>query len=394
MSETKRITDLEKGYVQNVLATGFSGSAGATYMLALEKSFARRYGVGFAISMVNGTATLHAALEAAGIGQGDEVVVPPLTMASTSLAVIHANATPVFADVDPQTFQIDPEDIAAKITPRTRAIIPVALYGGCPDLEAVMTLAKRHDLVVVEDNAQAFLTSFNGRLVGTFGHCASFSFQSSKHLASGEGGIIITDDPDYALRIRKFAGLGYSTLSPENARISKEDIQHPDFLRHDTFGWNYRMPELCCGVALAQTERMDQLVALRREAARHYLDLLSGSTLLRPQQLHPNTEHSYWCVACLLDTDRVDWETFRRTFLDHGGAPFYGAWQLTYREPIFQRHLFGKRAALLTRRYESVSCPVAESIQPALIQFKTNFWSRERLERQMVALEKTLEYLE
>jgi perosamine synthetase len=335
---------------------------------------------------------MHAALEAAGIGAGDEVIVPPLTMSSTSLAVLHANATPVFADVDPDTWLIAPEAIAANIGSRTRAIITVALYGLSPQMQPIMELARKHDLLVIEDNAEAFLSYCDGRIAGSIGHCGSFSFQSSKQMTSGEGGMVITDDEDYAVRIRKAAGLGYTTLGSRKAKISKDEIQHPCFERHDFLGWNYRMSELACAVALAQLERLDELVRVRVESARLFLDAIkaAGSDLLMPQRVPPNCVCSYWALVCKLDTSRVGWEDFRARFAGLGGHQFYAAWQLTYLEPLFRIGAFGTRKRFMTQKYRPGLCPVAERVQPALIQFKTNFWNRSEAARQAEVLYQTL----
>jgi perosamine synthetase len=389
---TQRISTRERAYASEVLETAFRSSKGAAFMSRLETEFARRFGSRFAISLVNGTATMHAALEAAGIGAGDEVIVPPLTMSSTSLAVLHANATPVFADVDPDTWVIDPKCIDANITPRTRAIITVALYGLSPQMRPILEMARKHNLLVIEDNAEAFLSYCDGALAGTLGNCGSFSFQSSKHMTSGEGGMIITDDEEYAVRVRKAAGLGYTTLSSKKAKITKEEIQHPDFERHDFLGWNYRMSELCCAVALAQLERLDELVATRVESARLFLEAIktAGSSLLTPQRVPENCVSSYWTLVCALDTAWVKWEDFRARFLANGGHKFYAAWQLTYLEPLFRDALFGARKRFIERTYKKGLSPVAENVQPRLVQFKTNFWCRAEAEEQAEVLYKTL----
>jgi len=388
----KRIGELERSYVEEVLANQFRSSKGAVFMTRLERAFADRFGSRFGVSFVNGTATMHAALEAAGIGAGDEVIVPPLTMSSTSLAVIHANATPVFADVDPDTWVIDTDSILANITPRTKAIITVALYGLSPQMAPIMEIAKKYGLLVIEDNAEAFLSYCDGRLAGTIGHCGSFSFQSSKHMTSGEGGMIITDDESLAIRIRKAAGLGYTTLGAKKARITKEEIQSPTFERHDYPGWNYRMPELCCAVALAQLERLDDLVRVRLDASAGFLRAIeaSGTNLLVPQYVPNNCVSSQWTLVCKLDISRVSWKDFRGRFLEKGGHQFYAAWQLSYLEPLFREALFGARNQFIHRKYSRGLCPVAESLQPCLVQFKTNFWDAEEGKRQAAILHDTL----
>ena len=180
-------------------------------------------------------------------------------MSSTSLAVIQANAIPVFADVDEKTFLISAADIEKKVTPKTKAIIVVSLFGLMPDMDAIMAIAKKHNLVVIEDDAQCFLGKYKGKNAGTIGHMSSFSFQASKHLTSGEGGMVTTNDDHLALQLRRFSGLGYGSITMEKARITKDDIQNPAYERHVALGWNYRMSDVVGAVALAQTERMEEL---------------------------------------------------------------------------------------------------------------------------------------
>jgi perosamine synthetase len=270
-------------------------------MRKFETAFAERFDARYAVSFVNGTATMHAALEAYGIGVGDEVIVPPLTMSSTTFAVLQANATPVFADVDIDTFQISFESIKARITDKTKAIITVALYGLSPDMDPIRELAASRGIRIIEDNAECFLGYYKDTLVGKLGDCASFSFQSSKHLTSGEGGIVITDDGEFAENIRRIQSLGYAGVGASKAKIAKSDIQHPDYNRHVSMGWNYRMPELCCAVALAQTERIDELVAIRQRCA----DIFSEATQefkswFTPQLVPEGYVNSYWTWVCKL----------------------------------------------------------------------------------------------
>ena len=188
-------------YLKQVIKSEFCTSSGAKMMNLLENKFAKIFQSKHAISFVNGTATMHAALEAMGIGKNDEVIVPPLTMSSTAFAVLQANATPIFADIDLETFLIDPESIKKLINKKTKAIITVALYGLSPDIEKIRKLSSK--IKIIEDNAECFLGKYKNKLVGTLGDCASFSFQSSKHITSGEGGMIITSNETLANKIRK-----------------------------------------------------------------------------------------------------------------------------------------------------------------------------------------------
>ena len=186
-------------------------------------------------------------------------------MSATAFAVLQANATPIFADVDTETFVIKSEFISEKITSKTKAIITVALYGLCPDMDNINKIAKAKNIKVIEDNAECFLGKYKNKLVGTLGDCSSFSFQSSKHLTR-EGGIVLTNDIVLAENIRKVQSLGYAGVSAKKSKITKLDIQDLNYLRHTSMGWNYRMPELCCAVALAQVERIDELVDIRINA--------------------------------------------------------------------------------------------------------------------------------
>ena len=390
-----RIHGNELKYLKEVLATEFRSSEGSVMMRRLEESFAQRFGCKYGIAFVNGTATMHAALEAFGIEPGDEVIVPPLTMSAPAFAVLQANATPVFADVDPDTFQISAESIAQRITSKTRAIITVALYGSCPDMDPIIKTAKEHNLFVIEDNAECFLGTYKGKLAGTIGDCASFSFQSSKHLTSGEGGIVLTDDLELAEKIRKVQSLGYAGVSATKGKITKLDIQDPDYSRHVSMGWNYRMGELCCAVALAQVENIDSLIDRRIKVGRLFNEAIKGfESWFIPQKIGQGDQHSYWTWVVKIEHPNISWHQFRDKFLEFSGDGVYAAWQLSYLEPMFQEmNLLGRERFISTEnksKYIQGNCPVAEKLQPNLIQFKTNYWNLEDAEKQAKILTKTL----
>jgi len=389
-----RLGENELRYVMEVLRTEFRSSQGSTMMRRVEDAFGRKFGSKFAISFINGTATMHAALEAWGIGPGDEVIVPPLTMSATTFAVLQANATPVFADVEPDTFQISADSIEKCITTRTKAIITVALYGLSPDMAPIMALAAKFGLKVIEDDAQCFLAKYRGKLVGTLGDCGSFSFQSSKHMTSGEGGMVITDDATFAENLRRVQSLGYAGVSATKGKISKRDIQDPDYSRHISLGWNYRMPELCAAVALAQLESLDELVEARVRSAKLFAQVADSHKWLRPQQVPADCSHSYWTWVAVLDRQDIPWRDFRERFVEFGGDGIYAAWKLTYLEPMFRElKLLGREkfiAPELRDRYRLGLCPIAERLQPRLLQFKTNYWDVSGAQRQAEVLDKTL----
>lgn len=403
MSESviKRISEAERKYVLEALETDFRSSKGSTMMTRLEHKFAEMFGAKYAISHINGTATLHSAVAAAGVGPGDEVIVPPLTMSSTTFGVVQNNAVPVFADVDEKTFNISPDSIRKCITEKTKAIIPVSLYGLPCDSEEIMRIAKENNLVVIEDNAECFMGRINGKPAGIASDMASFSFQSSKHLTSGEGGMIITDNEEYATRIRRFSSLGYAGVGAAKGKITKQDIQSPDYERHCSMGWNYRMPELCSAVALGQLEHAEELVQRRRDSAKLFLEAMKGCAWLVPQYEPEGYENSYWTLAVQLDIDTISWSRFRQTFVKNGGDGIYAAWQLTYLEPMFKNMVLEGREIFFQKpfnenernRYEKGLCPVAEKLQPRMIQFKTNYWDFSAAKRQAEILHQTIREL-
>ena len=393
-----RISTKEYDYVKQVLDTDFKSSKGSAMTRKLELLFQEKFNVKHAIAHCNGTATMHCGLLAAGIKMGDEVIVPPLTMASTSFAVLHAKAIPIFADVDPKTFLICPESIKQKITPKTKAIITVSLYGLSPDMEAIMDIAKQHNLTVIEDNAECFLGYYKDKVVGSFGHMASYSFQSSKHITSGEGGMLTTNCDHLADKIRKFNSLGYAGVNALKAKISKEEIQHPNYSRHIQLGFNFRISELCAAVALAQLERLEELVEARKNAAFYFLDTVKNCNWLRPQFTPKDCINSYWTTAMVLEHPEISWHEFRKRYLKFGGKGFYAAWKLTYHEPVIQeKNYYSNLSEIEKKIYDKYEyplglCPNAEYLQPLLIQFQTNYFNdRTLLEKQIKALRETID---
>ncbi len=378
--KTKRVDDLEKKYVADVLEGQFRTSSGAKYMKLLENEFSEKMDCDHAVSFINGTATMHACLEAWGVGVGDEVIVTPLTMSSTTFAVLQANATPVYADVDKDTFNIDPKSIEEKITSKTKAIITVSLYGLSPDYDKIIEAIRGRDIKLLEDNAECFLGKYMNRTVGSIGDASSFSFQSSKHLTSGEGGIVTTNDEEFAIRLRKIQSLGYLGVG-KAAKIKKSDIQDPSYNRHGSLGWNYRMPELCAAVAYAQTKRIESLVDIRIKTAKLFSDAVSEyKEFLTEQYVPEGYVNSYWTWVAKIKEKEM-WHPFKDLFIESGGDSFYSAWQLSYLEPfikdinLLSRENFISESNLQT--YKNNPCPVAEDLQPRLMQFKTNYWDLE-----------------
>lgn len=310
-----------------------------------EREFAAYVGAGYAIALCNGTATLHTALVAMGVKPGDRVAVPPLTMSSTTIAVLHAGAVPVFCDVMPDTW------VMGRDTSPVHLAISVSLYGlsdpswdqTAVTVDAAQTLAKH--------GAAAF---------------TSYSFQASKILALDEGGMLVTNDGDLAQRAREFSSLGYR-MDANQPRIDKAALKHPGFERHHSLGYNYRMSKWVAMRGLTILPDADRLLARRREAAEMYRHAIRGCEWLTPQHVPDGWTHDYWTYAVACDTpERALWllDAVER----NGGERPYPAWRLAYDEPAFH-HL--RPSPQSTERWAGF-CPVAESLQPRLVQFQTN----------------------
>lgn len=390
----KRIGRLEKKYVNEVLNSEFRSSKSANMVSRSEKFFSDYIGTNFAIGFVNGTATLHTALESLGVRAGDEVIVPPLTMAATCLSVLQANATPVFADVDIETWQISPESVRRKITPKTKAIISVALYGGSPDYYELKRAAG--NIPLIEDNAEAVGTTYDGQKIGGFGEFSSYSFQSSKHLTSGEGGMLCTNSMELADNARKIQSLGYKGVSSTQGKISKSEIQNPNYQRHEILGWNYRMPEIVAALVLGQTQRANELVNIRKVIADLFFNEVNKCDWLKPQSVYPNSTHSYWAFPVLLGRNDISWEIFVERFKLFGGKGVYAAWLLNYSEPLFANRNLLNREEFISqenlKEYKKGLCPNAEFLQPRILAFRTNEWKKKSTHSQVEALAKTIKY--
>jgi perosamine synthetase len=387
----------ELEYLKRVLEGESWSATGGSWTQTLEREFAKRFGARYAVAFNSGTSTLHAALEAVGVGPGDEVISPALTVIMDTTATLLANAVPVYADINPHTFNIDPNDIAKKITDRTKAIIPVALYGLPPDMDPIMDLARRHNIAVIEDNAQCVQSTYKGRLLGTIGDMASYSFENTKHISCGEGGMIITNNEKYAEMVRKIGGHGFKNLRAEEGRIrlNQDVFQSPHYKRHDVLGWNYRLSEFNSAVALAQLDRLEILVGLRIKNAEIFMDVMSDCDYLIPQNTPSGYTNSYYTLGVVYEGWEkigVSWEDFRKAYKEEGGDGIYGAWSVPYLEPMVAERQFVKRCPWVYENvhYEKGLCPVAESIQPKIMQFKTNYRNAELAKTKAKALRRTI----
>jgi perosamine synthetase len=387
MSEpTWRFQGNELAYIQEVLNRGFRAGADGAFSTKFELEFARIYNQKYAIAFNSGTTTLHASLLALGCGSGDEVLVPALTPLMCGLAIHYTGATPVYVDSNPDTFLMDVEDLKKKITAKTKIIMIVHMYGGVCDTTSIKEIADRHGLKILEDCAQChFGRNESGTLAGTSGDVGSWSFENSKQLTCGDGGIVTTNNVELARRIRKIGGLGFKTLTAKSGavRTNRDSLQNPDWERFDEIGYNYRMNQLAAAVALAQVERNDEFINLRVESANNYKEAIGDSALLTPQFQPKDYFYTYYTYSVKFNGTKynISWSDFRKKYMEFGGDGIYAASKLMYQEPIFRDLGIGYGNA-----------PIAEELQLKLMNFTTNQANLTERQIQAGALKSTLNF--
>jgi len=263
---------------------------------AFEKAFAQRHSVKHAIAVTSATTGLHLALSAAGIGQGDEVIVPAFTWVSTANCVLYCGATPIFADVDRATFNIDVADLKRRLSPRTKAIIPVHLFGLCAEIAAIRAVVP-NDVLILEDAACAAGAAYNGRSAGSLGEIGVFSFHPRKSITTGEGGMVTTNDDKLAERARTLRNHGAS-VSEEERHLGPRPYLLPDFAE---LGFNYRMTDLQGAIGLVQLTKLDRYIAERAEKAAFYREALAPLSWLRFPVEPSNGRHAWQAFVTYVD---------------------------------------------------------------------------------------------
>jgi len=272
--------DEEIRNLTEVIRSGRLFRYGGQFVPRLEQEFARMHGVKHAVASTSGTAALHLAVGAVNPDPGDEIITSPITDMGTVIPIVQQNAVPIFADLDPRTYTLDPASVAARVSSHTRAIIAVHLFGHPCDMEALWAIARPRGIAVIEDCAQAYLAEDNGRRVGAMGTLGCFSLQQSKHMTAGDGGITITDDDALAERLALFSDKGW----PRSGDVR-------DYL---FMGMNYRMNELTGAVACAQLGKVQSVVERRRAAAARLTASLEQVAGVEPPHVRPGCAHSYW----------------------------------------------------------------------------------------------------
>lgn len=312
----------EKNYLNQCIDTGWISSEGP-FVKQFEEQFAAKMGREYGIAVANGSVALDAAIVALGIGADDEVIMPAFTIISCAAAIVRAGAIPVLVDADPVTWNMDPGQIEARITPRTKAIMAVHIFGLPVDMAPVLALAAKYDLKVIEDAAQMHGQSCYGQPCGSFGDISTFSFYPNKHITTGEGGMIVTNDPLLADKCRSLRNLCFK---PEQRFI------------HDELGWNFRMSNLQAALGVAQLERLDEFVQRKRQMGARYTELLNGVQGIQlPLAQTSYARNIYWVYGLVLDDDVPFDAKAAMTALGKlgiGTRPFF--WPM-HEQPVFQR---------------------------------------------------------
>ncbi|MBY0382792.1 MAG: DegT/DnrJ/EryC1/StrS aminotransferase family protein [Xanthobacteraceae bacterium] len=285
------LTGVETEYVQACLQSTWISSRGE-FIDKFETGFANFIGANFATSVCNGTVALHLALLAVGICPGDEVIVPTLTYVASANMISHAGATPVFVDSLDDDWQVDPQAIERAITPKTKAVMVVHLYGGACDLDAIAKLCKAHGLLLIADCAEAFGTRYHGVSVGVLADVATYSFFGNKTITTGEGGMVVSNCADVIKRARHLKGQAVSPTETQE-------------YWHDMLGFNYRMTNICAALGLAQLEHAEAILEKKRHIAAWYDRYLNGLPVRR-QALSPGTDHSWWLYSMRVSKELRD----------------------------------------------------------------------------------------
>ena len=313
-----------------------------------EQTVADYVGAKYAVAISNGTSALHAACFAAGIRPGDEVITTPLTFAASANCVLYCGGTPVFADVDPKTYNIDPEDIRRKITDRTKAIIAVHLAGQPCDMDAIHSIAREHGLIVIEDGAHALGSVYKGKKVGSLSDMTTFSFHPVKPITTGEGGMIVTDNDDFYKKMILFRSHG---ITRDDSMMTRND--GPWFYQQFDLGYNYRITDIQCALGCSQMKKLDRFLARRKEIVARYNEAFADcDNIITPYQLSDTESGWHLYIVQVKNCDR------RKVFenMREKGIGVNVHYIPVYMHPYYQEH-----------GYENVHCANAEEIYSHII---------------------------
>lgn len=355
--------DLVNEVLSSGLLSGFIAQPGDAFLggpkvRALEKIFCDYFEVPHAVAMNSATAGLHAALIAAGVGAGDEVIVTPYTMSASAVVILMQNAVPVFADIDPANFCLDPADIWRKITPRTKAILVVHLFGKPADMDPILKMAQEKSIFVIEDCAQAPGAVYRGKKAGTLGHIGIFSLNQHKIITTGEGGVAVTRDPELALRMQ---------LARNHGEVVLLDMDIPDKQKHaDILGWNYRITELEAAVGIGQFKRLDELTEQRIRLAEYLTKQLKAIPGLKVPETAPGERQVYFTYPLRFQAEKAGFsrDKFVEALKAEGIPCAAGYVKPIYWQPVYEKKNYPKGLCPVTERMygeELVLLPVCRA---------------------------------
>ena len=387
----RNIGEEELKLLKEVVESGSLFRHSGKMVSRFEEEFAEFLGVKHAVTSTSGTAAIHVAMGAIGLGPGMEVITSPITDMGTIIPILGQNAIPVFADLDPDTYTLDPEDVRKRITDKTKAIIAVHLFGLMCDMDPLIEIAEEKGIYLIEDSAQAYLAEYKGKISGTIGNLGCFSLQQSKHMIAGDGGITVTNDDELARKARLFMDKGW-------------DRRATGPRMYIMIGFNYRMTELQGAVALAQLKKVRWVVERRRAVAKSLTEKIKDIDGIEPPKVPKDYKHSYWLYPIKLDLSafKATLEDFVKALRAEGipaSAGYIGI-------PIYMSSIFAEKKGYAGTGcpwtcplygkeiiYKKGLCPQTEKILSELVTLPCNeYFTEEDIEDIASAIRKVAEY--
>ena len=363
--ERAAITAIRKGVLSGFIGAPGEAFWGGEYVKKFEAEFAKYHGVKYAVSVNSATAALHCAVVAAGVGAGDEVIVTPWSFTASAVAPLMVGAIPVFADIEEFSYGLDPESVEKRITEYAKAIIVVDLFGQPADLSPIIKIARKHKLTVIEDSAQAPLASYKGKLAGTIGDIGIFSFTASKQMTTGEGGMLITNNPKFAKRAQMARNHGEVLGIVEDLKTMEGIL-----------GWNYRMTEVEAAIGIEQFKKLPKFISQRRQNADFLNKKLSVYPFISSPKPLTGRTHSYFIYALKYDQAKaggVHRDLFVKALVAEGIPTAGGYVPPLYWNPVYQRkEFFGRRKYPFSVHHRKIDykigiCPVVEKLHKDII---------------------------
>lgn len=337
-----------------------------------ERKVADYTGAKYAVAIANGTAALHAACYAAGIGKGDEVITTPITFAASSNCVLYCGGTPVFADINPETYNISPEDIERKITPKTKVIIAVHFTGQPCEMEQIHAIAHKYNLTVIEDGAHALGAEYQEKRVGTLSDMTTFSFHPVKHITTGEGGMILTDNPELYQRLKLFRTHG---ITREEELLTKND--GPWYYEQLDLGYNYRITDIQCALGVSQMDRLPEFLEKRKQIAKRYNEAFAANEQIQLPYQKEGCDNAWHLYVIRIKNGKRK-EVFEK--LRAAGIGVNVHYIPVYQHPYYRTH-----------GYAEVTCPNAEEYYKECISLP--MYPDLKEEEQEYVIKKVLEYV-